>query len=135
MSDSPRRVPLVDYLVLDEGEPHLRAQACTSCGALFLDRRNACARCGATDFTAKALATTGTVRAFTIVSRAAPGVPVPYVSAVVDLDGGGVVKANIKETEPDPDHVRLGMRVGLTTFTCGTDAEGTEAVAFGFAPA
>ena len=27
------QIPLVDYLVLDDGEPHLIAQECSSCGA------------------------------------------------------------------------------------------------------
>ena len=134
VSERPRRVPVVDYLVLDDESPHLVAKSCTGCGALFFDRRNACASCGGRSFTERALETTGTVRAFTIVKRAAPGVPVPYVSSVVDLDGGGVVKANIKDVEPDPEHLRLGMKVRLSTFACGTDAEGTEAVAFGFVP-
>ncbi|MGO9152613.1 zinc ribbon domain-containing protein, partial [Mycobacterium sp.] len=39
------RVPLVDYLVLDDGEAHLIARECSSCGARFFDRRNACAGC------------------------------------------------------------------------------------------
>jgi uncharacterized OB-fold protein len=62
-------------------------------------------------------------------------VPTPFVSAIVDLDGGGVVKANILNVEPDPTAVSLGMPVRLTTFVAGTDPEGTEAVAFGFEPA
>jgi uncharacterized OB-fold protein len=130
-----KQVPLVDYLVLDDGEPYLRAHECQSCGACYFDRRNACARCGSVAFDRKQLGSTGTVRAFTIVQRAAPGVPAPYVSAVIDLEDGGVVKANLLEIEPDPDHVRLGMPVRMTTFVAGTDDEGTEAVAFGFAPA
>ncbi|HEX9504860.1 MAG TPA: OB-fold domain-containing protein, partial [Acidimicrobiia bacterium] len=69
-----------------------------------------------------------------IVHQAAPGVPVPYVSAVVDLDGGGNVKANVVNVEPDPSKILLGMKVRLTTFAAGTDDEGTEAVAFGFEP-
>ncbi|MGD0379215.1 MAG: OB-fold domain-containing protein [Acidimicrobiales bacterium] len=131
---SGRRIPVVDYLVL-EGDPHLVAQACTSCGALFFDRRNACARCGKQEFQSKALSTTGTVRSFTIVHRAAPNVPVPYVSSVIELDGGGVVKANIVDAGSDPEKFELGMAVRLTTFGCGQDEEGTEAVAFGFTPA
>jgi uncharacterized protein len=131
---SGRRIPVVDYLVL-EGDPHLVAQACTSCGALFFDRRNACARCGKREFQSKALATTGTVRSFTIVHRAAPNVPVPYVSSVIELDGGGVVKANIVDAGSDAEKFELGMAVRLTTFPCGRDEEGTEAVAFGFTPA
>jgi uncharacterized OB-fold protein len=131
---SGRRIPVVDYLVL-EGEPHLVAHACTSCGALFFDRRNACARCGRQEFERKALATTGTLRSFTIVHRAAPNVVVPYVSSVIELDGGGVVKGNIVDAGADAEKFQLGMPVRLTTFTCGRDEEGTEAVAFGFTPA
>src|SRR3954447_14948826 len=43
------QIPLVDYLVLGD-EPHLVAHECTSCGARYFDRRNACASCFATDF-------------------------------------------------------------------------------------
>ncbi len=131
---SAAQIPVVDYLVL-QGEPHLRGQACNACGAIYFDRRNACAHCGKTDFAAKDLATTGTVRSFTIIHRAAPNVPVPYVSSVIELDGGGVVKANLLEAGTEPEKIDLGMKVKLTTFVCGTDEEGTEAVAFGFIPA
>ncbi|HUY63990.1 MAG TPA: OB-fold domain-containing protein [Acidimicrobiales bacterium] len=128
------RIPVVDYLVL-EGEPHLQATACSACGALFFDRRNACARCGKREFEPKALATSGKVRSFTIIHRAAPNVPVPYVSSVIELDGGGVVKANLLDAGTEPDKIHLGMAVRMTTFACGRDEEGTEAVAFGFTPA
>lgn len=126
------RIPLVDYLVLGD-EPHLVANECTSCGARFFDRRNACAACGATGFTTVPVATTGEVRAFTIVAFAAPGIPVPFVAAVVDCDGTSV-RANLVNVEPDDEHVRVGMKVRLTTFPIGTDDEGTEAVGFGFEP-
>jgi uncharacterized OB-fold protein len=125
---------MVGYLSLD-GDPHLVAQECTKCGALYFDRRNACAHCSATAFSAKDLATTGLVRSFAIIHQAAPGVPVPYVSSVIDLDGGGAVKANVVNTEPDPERISLGMKVKLTTFPAGTDDDGTEAIAFGFEPA
>jgi uncharacterized OB-fold protein len=126
------QVPLVDYLVLGD-EPHLEANECTSCGARFFDRRNACAGCFGTEFKKVPVATTGEVRAFTIVSMAAPGIPVPFVAAVVDCDGTSV-SANVVNTEPDPDHVQLGMKVRLATFPIGTDDNGTEAIGFGFEP-
>lgn len=129
-----RQVPIVDYLVLSD-PPHLTAHECVQCGALYFDRRNACASCGGRAFGRRDLGTSGVVRSFTIVHRAAPGVPAPFVSAVIDLDGGGVVKANVVEVDPTPEHVALGMPVRLTTYVAGTDDEGTEAVAFGFAPA
>jgi len=129
------RIPLVDYLVLDDGDPYLVASASTASGALYFDRRNADAKSGQPGFEPRRLASTGTVRTFTIVHRAAPGVPTPYVSVVVDLDGGGVVKANLVNVDPDPDRVRVGMPVRLTTYVAGTDEEGTEAVAFAYEPA
>jgi uncharacterized OB-fold protein len=126
------QIPLVDYLVL-EGEPHLVANECTNCGARFFDRRNACAGCSGTDFTKATIPTEGELRAFTIVSFAAPGVPVPFVAGVIDC-GGTSVRANVINTEPDPEHVKLGMKVRLATYGVGTDAAGTEAIGFGFEP-
>ena len=130
-----KQVPIVDYLVLDDGAPHLVANRCDTCGALYFDRRNACAKCSGRSFTKERLADDGKVRSFTIVHRAAAGVPTPYVSAIVDLSGGGVVKANVLNVEPSPDHVRFGMDVRLTTTVAGVDDEGTEAVQFGYEPA
>jgi uncharacterized OB-fold protein len=128
-----RQVPYVGYLILGD-DPHLVANECTSCGALFFDRRNACSSCGATDFCTRELANDGALRAFTIVHRASPGVKVPYVSGIVDVDGGGVVKANIVGIDPEPGNLTLGMKVKLTTFPVGTDADGAEAIAFGYQP-
>lgn len=125
---------MVDYLNLADEGAYLSAKECSECGALYFDRRVACAKCGGRDFGERRLSNRGTLRAFTIVHRAAPGIATPYVSAVVDLDGGGVVKANLVDVDPDPEHVELGLPVELTTFLAGTDDEGTEAVAFGYRP-
>lgn len=126
------QIPLVDYLVLNP--PHLVATQCTSCGARYFDHRNACAGCFATEFEPVDIATDGTVTAFTIVAHAAPGIHTPFVAAVVDCDGTPV-RANVVNVDPDPDHVRLGMNVRLTTYPIGSDDDGVEAVAFGFEPA
>jgi uncharacterized protein len=127
-----KQVPLVEYLAL-EPEPHLVAHECTQCGARFFDRRNACASCENDQWKQVDIATTGEVKAFTIVSMAAPGVPVPFVAAVVDCDGTSV-RGNIIGVDPDADHVSLGMKVELATTSVGTDSEGTEAVGYGFRP-
>ena len=125
-------IPLVDYLVLGDS-PHLVANECTSCGARFFDRRNACASCFATEFRRVDVPTEGELRAYTIVSFAAPGIPVPFVAGVVDC-GGTSVSGNIINTEPDPELVTLGMKVRLATQVVGTDDEGTDAIGFGFEP-
>ena len=126
-----QQIPLVDYLELGV-DPHLVANECTTCGARFFDRRNACAACEGSDFTKVRVATTGEVRAFTIVAFAAP-IPVPFVAAVVDCEGTSV-RANLINVTPDPEHVSLGMKVRLATEVIGTDDKGTEAVGFGFEP-
>ncbi len=126
------QIPLVDYLVLD-GEPHLVAHECSGCGARFFDRRNACASCSGTRFHQVPVPTTGEVRAFTIVSLAAPGIPVPFAAAVIDCEGTSV-RANLINVEPDAEHLALGMKVRLATYSLGTDDSGTEAIGFGFEP-
>ena len=123
---------MVDYLVLGD-EPHLAASECTSCGARYFDRRNACASCFGTTFAKVSVPTDGEVRAFTIVTFAAPGIPVPFVSSIIDCHGTSV-RANLINVEADPNHVTLGMKVRLATYSLGVDEAGTEAVGFGFEP-
>ena len=127
------QVPIVDYLVLDDA-PHLVAHECTNCGAHYFDRRNACASCSRSDFRAFDVPTEGVLRTFTIVSFAAPGIPVPFVAGVIDC-GGTSVRANVINVDADPEHVTLGMKVRLATYSLGTDEAGTEALGFGFEPA
>ncbi|GAC1313861.1 MAG: hypothetical protein NVSMB12_06110 [Acidimicrobiales bacterium] len=126
------QIPMVDYLVLGD-DPHLVTNECTACGARFFDRRNACAACGATEFSRADVPTTGELRSFTIVAFAAPGIPVPFVAGVVDC-GGTSVRANVINVDPDPEHVTLGMKVRLATYSLGVDTNGVEAIGFGFEP-
>jgi uncharacterized OB-fold protein len=125
-------VPVVDYLCLD-GEPRLRGYRCQNCDAVFLQRHNGCASCGGRAFDRIDLPRSGMLRTFTIVHRGTRGDP--FVSAVVQLDDGTVVKSNLIGVPCEADAIALGGRVELTTYPVGTDAQGTEAVAFGFRPA
>lgn len=127
------QVPLVDYLRLGD-RPYLRANECQSCGARYFDRRNACAKCGRTEFGHARVENRGVVRSFTIVHRAAPGIPVPYVSAIIETEDGTSVRSNVVNCRADPERVMLGMAVKLTTYPIGIDDEGTEAIAFGYEP-
>ena len=104
------------------------------CGARYFDRRNACARCGRTEFRNARVKNRGLVKSFTIVHRAAPGIPVPFVSAIIETEDGTSVRSNIVNCPADPDVISLGMSVKLTTYPIGFDDEGTEAIAFGYEP-
>jgi uncharacterized OB-fold protein len=112
------QIPHVDYLVLGD-KPHLVANECTSCGARFFDRRNACAKCFKNEFKKVAISTDGVLKSFTIVAFAAPGVPVPFVAGIIDC-GGTSVRGNVINTDPTPEKVSLGMKVRLATFSLGT---------------
>lgn len=127
------QVPHVNYLVLGD-KPHLEANECTACSARFFDRRNACASCFKTDFRKVSVATDGVVRSFTIVTFASPGVPVPFVAAIVDCAGTSV-RGNLINVDPTPEKVSLGMKVRLATYSLGADDNGVEAIGFGFEPA
>lgn len=127
------QIPHVEYLQLGD-RPHLVANECTSCGARYFDRRNACASCFGTSFTKAQIPTEGILKAFTIVAFAAPGVPVPFVAGIIDC-GGTSVRANVINVDPTPEAVTLGMKLQLATYSLGVDDEGTEAIGFGFEPA
>jgi len=127
------QIPFVEYLKLGD-RPHLVASECTSCGARYFDRRNACASCFNTLFQPVEVATDGIVTSFTIVALAAPDIAVPFVSAIVDCEGTSV-RGNLTNVTPDPEHVTLGMKVRLTTVGVGVDEAGIEAINFAFEPA
>ena len=123
-------VPLVDYLCLDE-PAHLVGQRCVDCGEIFLDRRNGCGRCGGEQFAPTPLARRGRILSFTEVHRGVPWVPTPYVPVTVELDGGGIARATLRNAPPAAD-VPLGGPVALVTFPVGDDQAGNTAIGFGF---
>lgn len=106
-------LPAVPYLKIPEhGEPYLEALRCEACDALFLSQRQVCSKCGTRDrLKPQRLSNRGELYVFSIVHRSFPGIDVPYVSAIVDLEGGGTVKGNLIGVEPDPEKIRLGMPV------------------------
>lgn len=131
---STKTIAISDALDISVDPPRLQARDCTGCHARYLDKRLACAKCFGRTFDVVHLPDHGTVRSFTIVHRAAKGVTTPFVSAVVQLSDGTFVKANVVGCPADPEHVRTGMPVHMQTFVAGTDATGTDAIAYAFTP-
>jgi uncharacterized OB-fold protein len=106
-------LPVVPFLKIpDGGDPYLEGSVCQRCAATFLGQRAVCSKCGARDqLQTKRLSNTGTLYAYSIVHRSFPGVAVPYVSAIVDLEGGGSIKGNLIHVDPDPKQIPFGMTV------------------------
>jgi len=59
------------------------------------------------------LAEHGKVYTYTIVSRSFPGVKTPFVSAVVDLDGGGCLPGVLLDVTPAPSAITYDMPVDV----------------------
>jgi uncharacterized OB-fold protein len=73
---------------------------------------------------------------YTIVHRSYPGISVPFISAVVDLDDGTSIKGNLLGVEPEANALAFGMPVKMVfrgAETANADALGY--VAHFFVPA
>ncbi|WP_246427241.1 Zn-ribbon domain-containing OB-fold protein [Sphingopyxis panaciterrulae] len=130
--------PVAPYTELDEnGAPYLLGSRCGACGQTHLGRFENCPKCGARNaMDVVRLASHGTLYNYTIVHRSLPGVKVPFVSATVDLDGGGTVRGNLIDIVPDPSHVKFGMPVDVIFRSASTAvADGDGFIAHFFIPA
>lgn len=130
--------PIVPFLRLGTNgdKPHLVGKKCNSCGALYLGRRVACSKCGTTGpFNEIRLSDKGTLWVYSIVYQSAPGIPTPYVAAIVDLPEGVSVRCNIIDVEPKPENIQFGMPVEMITRKVREDKEGNDVIAFFFRPA
>lgn len=95
----------------------------------------ACRSCGSADrLETFRAAQTGCVFSWTVVHRSYPGIPVPFVSAIVDLDGGPTLKGTLRNV--DPATVRAGLPVHLVFDDAGgaRDTQDIPYVGFHFLP-
>jgi uncharacterized OB-fold protein len=131
-------LPVVDFLKIpDTGDPYLEGHKCGACGAIYLGAREVCAKCGTRgQLAATRLADAGHLYVYSIVHRSFPGVDVPYVSAIVDLEGGGTVKGNLIGVEPDPAKIKMGMpiRVVYKDALGRKDRDGNSYLSYFFEP-
>jgi uncharacterized OB-fold protein len=130
--------PATSYTRIGEdGRPYLEASKCGECAAVFLGTRENCGRCGTRGrMRTIRLGEHGRLYSYTIVYRSYPGIKVPFISVIVDLDGGGTVKGNLLEVAPDANSVAFGMPVQMVFLGAEiANAEGAGHVAHFFVPA
>lgn len=132
-------LPAVGFLKIPEnGQPYLEGLKCQECNAVFIDKRTVCAKCGARNqLKPFKLANKGKIHAYSIVHRSFPGIAVPFISAIVDLEGGGTVKGNLIGVEPKPEAVKFGAAVEVVFKDAlgRKDKEGNSYLSFFFQPA
>jgi uncharacterized OB-fold protein len=131
-------LPAVDFLKIPEkGDPYLEGHKCGKCDAMYLGVRKVCSKCGTRDQIAPVkLSNEGELYVYSIVCRSFPGIQVPYVSAIVDLEGGGTLKGNLIGVDPDPAKIKMGMpvRVVYKDALGRKDREGNSYLSYFFEP-
>ncbi|HXL98372.1 MAG TPA: Zn-ribbon domain-containing OB-fold protein [Rhizomicrobium sp.] len=129
--------PAVSFLRIEGDQAWLAGSKCGKCGTVFVGDRETCAKCFArAAMKPVKLADSGKLYNFTVVHRNFPGVPVPFISAIVDLDGGGTLKGNLLDVAPDPDKIKFDMPVKVVYRDAGRkDKEGNSYLAYFFVPA
>ena len=136
MSEQP--LPAVPYLKIPEnGDPYLEGHKCGACGATFLGERNVCSKCGARDqMEAVTLPNNGKLYSYSIVHRSFPGIEVPYISAIVDLEDGTAIKGNLINCEPDPASIEFDMPVEVVYADAlgRKDSDGNSYMSYFFQP-
>ena len=130
--------PIVPFLRLGQnGEgAYLVGKQCGGCGAVYLGNRVACSKCTNTGgFKEIRLSDKGSLWVYSIVHQSAPGVPTPYIAAIVDLPEGVSVRCTIVDVEPNPEKLPFGMPVQMVTKKVREDKDGNDVIAFFFRPA
>jgi len=132
-------LPAVPFLKLPKGgDPYLEGYKCKACGSIFIGERTICSKCSARDqMEPIRLANKGVLYSYSIVYRSFPGVDVPYISAIVDLDGGGTVKGNLINVEPSPEKIPFDLPVEVVYKDAlgRKDREGNSYISYFFQPA
>lgn len=118
-----------------DGEPWLRGFRCGVCAVVVAEPTMCCRACGSrTAPEAFRLGTRGTLFTWAVVHRSFPGVVVPFVSAIVDLDGGLALKATLRDVAPDALHAGMAVKLVFDDAGGAKDAEGTPYTGFHFVP-
>lgn len=90
----------------------LRFQRCTACGRAEFDPSIICRKCGARTLTWERSAGLGTIYSWTVVWRPQqPSFVVPYAPAIVDMDEGYQILANVVGC--DVAELAVGRRVAV----------------------
>jgi uncharacterized OB-fold protein len=104
-------------------EGRLLVQRCATCGRWAYPPTVGCAGCGGGELVPTAVSGRGVIYSFTVVRQAFDqrfAEALPYVVALVDLEEGARLMANV--VDADPAGLAVGMPVELTFETVGDQA-------------
>ena len=107
-------------------EEKLMGCRCRKCGECYVPPRPLCVKCFSPDLEWIEVRGAGKLVAFTSIAIAPPFMMAqgynrmrPYISGVVELDGGGRVDARIEGVDPSkPESIRIGMPMKAAFIHC-----------------
>lgn len=97
------------------GRYRLQGVKCQNCGRMSLAPRTICPRCHSSDLVAYQFSGKGEVYSYSTLYQAPAGYQayVPYTAALVRLEEGPLVAAQLTDT--DPGEVQIGQKVEMVT--------------------
>lgn len=128
--------PATSFIRVEEGgEPWIAGYRCPDCGAVVLEKTLACRRCTSRQELREFRATDcGRIYTWSVVERSFPGVAVPFISVIVDLDDGLTLKGTLRGGQSTS--INAGMPVRLVFDDAGgaRDSNDTPYVGYHFVP-
>ncbi len=101
------------YWRLREQRYQLKGTKCLSCGKLFFPQRRVCSKCKSLEMEKVLMPTAGKVYSFSIVYQTSRKfeMQVPYVVALIELQNG--VRLTAQLTDVEPQNVQIGLPVEM----------------------
>lgn len=91
----------------------LEGQRCSECAAAQFPARLSCSACRSRELVPCRFSGRGTIYSYSQASQAPPGFAPPYLMALVELEEGPIVAAQLADVEPEA--VEIGMTVEMVT--------------------
>ncbi len=131
---SPR--PATGFIrVGEDAKPWITGFRCMDCGAVATEQTLACRRCTSRsplqEFRASAR---GRVYSWTVVQRSYPGIAVPFVSVIVELEDHLTLKGTLRVADHDSVHSGMPVRLVFDDAGGALDPEGAPYVGYHFVP-
>ena len=92
---------------------HLEGQICSACGDAQFPPSPVCSACRSRDLEGHRFSGRGTVFSYSEAAQAPEGFAPPHVMALVKLEEGPVVAAQL--TDVEPEDIEIGMAVEMVT--------------------
>ena len=119
-----------------DGKPWIEGFRCGACGAVTADRPMACRACASRTLPEGFRASgKGHLHTWSVVHRSYPGIAVPFVSAIVDLDDGLTLKGTLRGIDAAELRHELPLAIVFDDAGGAADKEGVPYVGFHFVPA